>query len=275
MGDDFICKLHSDGALAYPEVVVGSEAFREYCVRVLGEFSNPETAFHGAELYLCCACAAKDPTAMAILERSTANIVKGAIARVSADPEFVRETLQESWDQLLAGPHPKIASYSGRGSLRAWLRVVATRVALDRLRARRQSHSRRVELADYMAESWRDPETQTLRKRYTEAFQDALREAVLELTPQERLLLRLTLQGRCSIHDIGRIYGVHRATAARWLERARAHVLDAAHERIAGSLRMTRSEFKSMVREVRSGIDLSWAFPSSSGCSTPDWDPLA
>jgi hypothetical protein len=40
----------------------------------------------------------------------------------------LRQTLRV---RLLAGPSPKIASYKGSGPLSGWVRVVATRIALE------------------------------------------------------------------------------------------------------------------------------------------------
>src|SRR5439155_27001611 len=66
-----------------------------------------------------------------------------------------------------------------------------------------------------------DPETALLRARYASAANEALREAFASLDARERNLLRQHFVDRLSIDDLGPLYGVHRATVARWLERAR------------------------------------------------------
>jgi len=230
--------------------------FREHCVRVLASEPHEEARLHGADLYLCCACAKRDRGAMAIMEQQGAIVARTAIARVSKDSEFVQETMQELWEQLLFGPSPKVERYSGRGPLHAWLRVVASRVALDRCRAHRLNAEREVELAEHLAAEPSDPVIRIIRGRYGRAFQDALERAIDGLSSTDRNLLRLHTR-RCSIDQIGRIYGVHRATAARWLDRARARVLEGARLRLAASSTdVPEGEFRSIAWDVRSELDL-------------------
>ncbi|HEV8549598.1 MAG TPA: sigma factor-like helix-turn-helix DNA-binding protein, partial [Polyangiaceae bacterium] len=96
-----------------------------------------------------------------------------------------------------------------------------------------------------------------LRTRYAETFQSALRDAVAGLRAHERNALRMHVCGGCSIDQIGRAYGVHRATAARWLERAR----EAISEGVRGALtlrnvKLTDSEFQSLGHALASELEL-------------------
>lgn len=54
-----------------------------------------------------------------------------------------------------------------------------------------------------------------------------------------------------------KLYGVHRATAARWLADARAALGDAIRGELAGRLRIAASEVDSIVRLVQSRVDMS------------------
>jgi RNA polymerase sigma-70 factor (ECF subfamily) len=249
--------MHRDGARKWPRLSLDVLTFRQYCDRTVGLGLDAEAQRHGADLYLCCACCEKNREAMAILEREGANAAKTAIARVSRDAEFVDETLQEFWSSLFLGSKPKIAGYSARGPLQAWLRVVATRAALDRCRVQRVSTLRHAELVEELAAEQCDPEATVAKREYATALQEALGSAVGKLSPKDRSLLRLQVEERCGIDRIALIHGVHRATAARWLERARTRVFDAARAQLslrAGSL--TESELRSAARAMGSELEL-------------------
>ena len=56
-----------------------------------------------------------------------------------------------------------------------------------------------------------------LRQRYGQQFVEAFWESVASLSGRERNLLRYHFLFRLSIDQIGQMYGVHRATAARWV----------------------------------------------------------
>src|SRR5579871_2427110 len=107
--------MYEEGRSRWPRVAVGFDAFRAHCEGVVGETPDAEAQCHGADLYLGCGCAVKDRIAMESMEREGADVARAAISRVNREPEFVRETTQVVWEQLLAGSRPKIAAYSGRG----------------------------------------------------------------------------------------------------------------------------------------------------------------
>lgn len=256
LGEGLIDEMYSAAVARWPHVGADRETFGRYCDRVVEVRRGVEVRAHGVDLYLCCACAKGDRVAMEILAREGAIVAACAIRRVNHDPEFVRETLQEFWDELLLGEHPKIGRYAGRGPLRAWLRVVATRTAIDRCRVRRIDAARHVELLDELATDERDPEAQLFKRRFAAPFAEALRGAVAELSVKDRTLLRLNVEERCSIDDLGRAYGVHRATAARWLETARRRVFESVRLRLSlGARTMTERELESVARLVRSELD--------------------
>jgi RNA polymerase sigma-70 factor (ECF subfamily) len=108
-----------------------------------------------------------------------------------------------------------------------------------------------------MADQGFGPESTLTRVRFCEPFREALRNAIAELPQKERNLLRMHVQGRCSIDQIGRAYGVHRATAARWLEQAKARIVQAVRTRLdAAGARLTDSEFQSVARVVGGELEL-------------------
>lgn len=179
-----------------------------------------------ADVYLCMACLEGQPGALVAFEHVTCAVAEAAIRRIDADDDFVRESRQELYQRLLLGEQAKLRSYSGRGPLQAWVRVAATRVALDRRRRLKRHAKREVALPESLVACEVNPDALVLKERFGRAFQAALEHALRRLSEQDRNVLRLHVVGRCSIDEIGLAYAVHRATAARWIERARTRIYD-------------------------------------------------
>lgn len=247
----------AQGRATWPGIALAFETFSAHCRRVLGEAPDWDWTRHGAELYLCCACVNGDVEATRALEAEALPQVVKAITRIDSDAQFVEEALQTLRDKLLVGPKAKIADYAARGPLVAWLSVAAARVALDAIRSRNARKIQHTDLPDRLAQSDTSPLNDIVRSRYADSFQRALKRAVSSLPSRERNLLRLQLVGRCSIDQLGRMYLVHRATAARWLENARNRVFESVREQMKMEHHLTDGEFDSIARGVRSQLDLS------------------
>jgi RNA polymerase sigma-70 factor (ECF subfamily) len=281
VNDQALQQAFALGQKAWPSIVLDLDGFRAHCERALG--SNPEWdwARFGAELYLCCACARGDAEGTRALEADVLPQVVKAISRIDSDAQFVEEALQTLRDKLLVGDRAKIADYAARGPLIAWLSVAAARVALDAIRSRNARKLSHTDLPDRLTQTDSSPLNDIIRSRYGDSFQRALKNAISALPSRERNLLRLQLVGRCSIDQLGRMYLVHRATAARWLEGARNRVFESVREQMKVEHRLTDGEFDSIARGVRSQLDLSitatisgLAEPaSSSETDTLDPDP--
>jgi RNA polymerase sigma-70 factor (ECF subfamily) len=249
--------MYLDGRRQWPRVRLEFDAFERHCRKTVGPDPGPAVQQYGADLYLCCACAAKDGEALLSFEREGASVARAAVARVCRDSEFIQETLRELWDKLLFAQDPKAIEYACRGPLNAWIRVAAARTALDRFRAERASQARQTSLSEQLAEQGPGPESSLTRARYAGTFQQALERALRELSSQDRNLLRMHVLGHCSIDQIGRVYRVHRATAARWLERARANIFESVrHQLAAEHADLTDSEFSSIARLMGSELEL-------------------
>ncbi|HET9959459.1 MAG TPA: sigma-70 family RNA polymerase sigma factor [Polyangiaceae bacterium] len=211
-------------------------------------------AVNGADIYLSCACAQGNSRARQHLEAQSSVLVRSAISRVRRDPEFVRETTQFFWERLLGGRSPRIGQYAGRGPLLAWLRVVATRTALDRLR---ESPADADALRNtVLFEPAHSAESELTRSRYAAAFQRALTDAVSKLTRRERNVLYMHLRGPCSLDQIARVYNVHRSTVSRWLDGARSQVFTTVHQVLTRECGLSESEFDNAARLIRSELDI-------------------
>lgn len=258
MSPDALREMYEEGRRRWPRIEVSFDAFAAHCERVSkpewGEVARPRAA----ELYLCCACALGNALATDVFEREGSEVARSAIARIRGDAAFVQDTLQELWEKLLLGPTAKVKEYAGRGPLQAWLKVAATRAALDRLRSQKAELRDRASLDDEVAATQLEPELAVMRERYGQAFQLAFRSALSRLSVRERTVLRSHTVGGCSIDQIGIAYRVHRATAARWLERARSQIYEAVRAELKLSYAaMTETEFRSLARAMGPQLELS------------------
>lgn len=238
----------------------------DFVVHVAGRMQGDVDAMkclrglHAADLYLAKACADGDRHALEGLE-SALGLLPALVARAArhAPLDEVFQTLRAKL--LLAEPpaRPKILEYSGRGPLGAWLRVAAIRTALSLARranaAPVEAVTRDVLLAvPGMAD---DPETAHLRERFRTEFKEAFEEAVRSLTDEQRLVLRLNLIDGLSIDEIGAIHQVHRATAARWIQKNLELVHQRTRDNLAARLSVSTGDLDSMMALVRSSLEIS------------------
>ena len=215
---------------------------------------------HAADLYLAWACSRGDPVAIAALDPILRAEATTAASRVDAAPAFVEEVVQLVRDKLLVregSSEPKIAEYAARGPLRKWLRAAALRTAINYAGSRRRGASAGEEMREDAAKVADDPETTYMRTRYRTEFKTAFREAFESLSEQERNILRLhTVKGE-SIDVIARVYRVHRATVARWIDRCRQHLFRETRRILARASNLRGRELDSLIQMIRSDIDVS------------------
>ncbi|MCA9711271.1 MAG: sigma-70 family RNA polymerase sigma factor [Myxococcales bacterium] len=214
------------------------------------------------DLYLAVACTQGDQAALRAFERRVMPEADAAIRGIDREPAFVDEVRQRVRTKLLVaepGHPPKLADYAGRGPLAGWLSVVALRTALNLVRDRRRADPLAGDrwAAALVLPATDDLELEHLKQSYGAELREALVEASRTLSDRERAVLRLCFVDGLSIDRIGAIYGVHRSTAARWLQRARAGLHEATRERLAARLRTTPTQLSSVDRLVHSQIDVS------------------
>jgi len=100
-------------------------------------------------------------------------------------------------------------------------------------------------------------EPEPMRLRYGAAFKAAFQSAIAALEPRQRLLLKLQFVDDLTVDQIGALYGVHRATAARWVARAREALFDETRRRLATELGLSARQLSSILDVVRSHVDVS------------------
>jgi RNA polymerase sigma-70 factor (ECF subfamily) len=211
-----------------------------------------------ADLAIAAACHAQEPTAHAAFD-TVLTEVDAAGASTRSPRELVEEVKQVLRVQLLVareGKPPGIGGYKGKGPLRGWLRITATRELIrhQKKQAREAPSARSLEEA---IGSGGDPVLDQMKAEYRAEFATALREAIEALSAEDRTLLRQQIVDGLSIDAIGAAYGVHRATAARWANRARGALVAVTRTRLAARLAVSVDEIDSVIRLVQSRLDAS------------------
>ena len=215
----------------------------------------------GDDLYLATACIAGDPAALAAFERDVLSAARKAIEAVDSTGSFVDDALQKLRESMLVGATPRLAQYAGRGPLRAWVGIAGARHALMLRREQKRAREVSVDDDDWASVlatiSTNNPELELMKQQYAAAFTAALRDAVHALEARLRAVLRMSFVDGLSIDEIGTVYAVHRATAARWVQRACDTVFEITRQLLTERLALSPTELDRMTALVRSQIDVS------------------
>lgn len=260
---DTMTELVRTARAAWPEVDLAPEVFAPYLRSRLPDAAESELAWSQLQtndLYLACACARGDPHAIAAFERHCLGALDATLRKVAGvTPDVIDDVKQQLRRSLLVADArpPGILEFSGRGELRRWLRVIAVREALGILqRSRREVPSEQDSLEKALLPAL-DLEKQYLKKLYQKEFTQAVAKALGALSVHDQLLLRQAFVDGLSIDEIGRLYRVHRATAARWLSRAQVALSRQTRVILMQKLAVNPAELHSILRLLRSGLDLS------------------
>lgn len=238
---------------AWPGIEIPDDDFVAYLTaRIDTPLDDALRALVVTDLWLACGITRGVPGALRELEvRLTA--VAPAIAHLDGGSALVADVTAAVRERVLGSDgNGKIADYRGRGDLRGWLRVVAVREALQILRARKREAPISADLAERIDDRGADllPDE---RRAYREAFDRAL----ATLTPRERNLLKQQYVYGATIDELGALYGVHRATAARWLAQIRDTLMHRTRGHIAEAMRLTGTDLESAMGKLAEHVEFS------------------
>lgn len=158
------------------------------------------------------------------------------------------------------GKLPKIADYAGQGFLDNWLRVTAVRVFLDLQKRKDRTREAPADDDDVMAlPQPGDLALDVVKAEYRAAVSAAMHDAAQLLEPGDRHLLRQHLVVGLSIDQLGAVLGIHRATAARRIARAKEQLVAETRRQLAARLRLDEAELDDVIGLVMSRLDVSIA----------------
>jgi RNA polymerase sigma-70 factor (ECF subfamily) len=258
-----LLELVAEGRAAWPDVVVEPVPLIAFIAARLegdGDVAGALATLRPGDLYLACACAAGDKTALAVFDRHYMREVDIALARMRIGPPRSNDVKQLVRQRLFVGDGQpgKIAEYAGRGDLRRWVRSVAVRTCLNDLRkGKHEVLTDDDQLIAQHAMPGDDPEIEYMKRTYAAEFRAAFSDAMAQLGAREQTLLRYHHIDGLNIDEIGAIYRVHRVTAFRWLERAKETLVLATLGALKTRLNVTPKELDSVLRLIRSQVHLS------------------
>lgn len=234
---------------AWPEIALDPAQFAGYLAARVSPDSTLQAALSAAaipDLYLACACVAGDAAAVAALDSTYIRRVVaapfGSVPRVR-DAEELAQRLRVRLLVAEQGQAPRIASYTGRGPLSAWLRVAAARLAVDQHRAE----------ASDAPPTWAvlsgpvDQELLYLKQTHADLFSAALEAALLSLSKRARTVLRLHFLEGVPVAQIATSYQVSPRSVQRWIVAAQTEVIDQLRSTLASRLEITGSQLESLM----------------------------
>jgi RNA polymerase sigma-70 factor, ECF subfamily len=199
--------------------------------------------------------------AIAELERAHRTTIEATCRRFAGPGQTaddLRQILRAKLFVAEVGKRPKIADYAGQGFLDNWLRVTAVRVFLDLQKRKDRTRETPADDEDIMAlPQPGDLALDVVKAEYRAAVTTAMHEAARLLEPGDRHLLRQHLVVGLSIDQLGAVLGIHRATAARRIARAKEQLVAETRQQLARMLKLDERELDDVIGLVMSRLDVS------------------
>ncbi len=220
------------------------------------------------DLCLATACAKGDEAAWEDFFRDYRSYLVN-IARTMTQDAGAAEQLADSTFAELYGLREsagarvsKFSFYSGRGSLRGWLRAVVFQLSADSHRqTSRFVQTEEAEDMDRLAHaadtqpSAAASEMEFVRQRYRAGVAAGLRRAIGELEPRERLLLAYYYYDEMTLREIGQLFHVHEATISRWLTKVQKRTRKLVEKSLARDHKFNRREISEAIELAAEEMD--------------------
>lgn len=246
---------------AWPGIELASEHFVRHMASVLddAEGASIERALlsvRAGDLYLACACVRGDSRAVDELERGFITPLDAPLRATGLAEAAVDEVRQRVRVILLVGDGlPALARYGGCAQLRSWIRSVAVRQAA---RYFRRGPEVPVSADAFEAMPVVAGELAPWKQQYAAEFRLAFTQAIAALEERDRNLLRQHHFDGLTVDALAALYQIHRSTAARRVAAARAALLAGVRERLLQRLVVSEASLDSILRLVRSQLDVSF-----------------
>ncbi|CAN5913860.1 hypothetical protein BH11MYX2_BH11MYX2_38740 [soil metagenome] len=240
--------LYLKGREAWPQIVVDDAAFTAAVHRA----SEP---MDGPELYIACACATGNATAIRAFEARYFTCIPGVAKRLSLSSDDASEIAQTLRQRLFVSQDGKpadVIEYAGAGRLAGLVQVAATRIGLNLRRGRKRIADGVLPDAPTVAN-----DTMYAKAEYRDHIKTALEGAATKLEARDRTLLRLHFVDRASIDDVATLYRVHRATAARWISAARDALVAHTRQHFLAATKLDAGDDAGLASFVESQLSLS------------------
>lgn len=232
----------------------------------VGEFIR---SLNCEELCLAVACAKGDESAWESFFREYRSYLIGVARSMVQDPSTAEQLADSTFGELygVRGSEEnrvsKFSFYSGRGSLRGWLRAVVYQLFADSHRqTSRFVQTEEAEEMDRLARSGASSERPSaemtfIRERYHSAVSSALRAGLAELEARERLMLVYYYCDEMTLREVGRHFKVHEATISRWLVKVQKKLRKLVAKKLEHDYRFNRSEAREAMEQAAEQADIS------------------
>ena len=212
-----------------------------------------------AELALAYAAGTGVETAVRELTIRVEAPLQAAVMRAGYARTIAEDATQEALILLLVGADarpPALLTYRGRAPIVAWAKTIALRLAAKQHAALAAVKVRDDRGGELGFEVVPDAVARTLRAELRGAVERAFTTSVATLSMFDRELLRATIVEGQTIDQLAGKHEVHRATAARWIGRARGALDDALRSALAKDLALSDAEVSSVLRAVQTSLVL-------------------
>ncbi len=259
----------------YPTISLEFEEFKERVEQILaGESTSsggpegrprPGVALenlHVEDLFLALACSRGDRIAWEYFTDEYLPVTRRCAEQACRHLSQSEDLSQELVTRMLE-ERRRLAGYNGRGSLAGWLRVAVSHAAIDHFRRNRRQLSieEAEETGHAAALSPAGPgareQGERLDARWGPVLLGVLVEEIRRLLPRDRLLLSLYYAQDVPLKNIGRQFGVHEATASRWLDRLRQDLRKRIEREMKRRHGIRAAELESLWRWVSEETDFS------------------
>jgi len=230
------------GREAWPGIILERERFESEVQRRAKDI--PVESLKGADLYLAISASDGDERAVGTVRDMLEKEVAYASAKTTATRDQIAEVTAAVSNILFVEPGA-LREYSGRGHLKGYLSVIATRELFKHVnKARREVGFEDDGVLDRLVPA-SDPELSILRAQYREIVDDAMRAAIKTLDDRGRALLRYAFVDNWNVDRVGKLYNVH------------PQLGEAIRDELSTRLEVGVSDVDSIVRLVQSRIDVS------------------
>ncbi len=213
------------------------------------------------EIALCFACGSGDSVAIQAFETSYFSELTIALRKLDAKRGTFEEMRQLARHHLFVGAPgaAKVLTYLGMGSLRKWVRVVMTHLAINTLsrEAPETAMSDKV-LAALMGGNIEDPELTYIKQHYRNDLQTAFHEAFAQMSEEDQSLIQNAFYTRLSIDTLAVLYDIHRSTAARRVLKVRDELVTNVRAALKDRLHISSNECDSLLRFMRSQLEFDF-----------------
>jgi RNA polymerase sigma-70 factor (ECF subfamily) len=243
----------ADATNRWPGVVIAPGAFVSWvAARIPAHAPTIEAALDGlrlADLYLACACAAGDSSALAAFD--------AAFLRGDSSDDVKQRLRQKLFVARPDGTAPRIALYAGRGGLGHWVRAALTRMTIDEARVNREVPTEDALLDALGIDPEHGPELAAVKRDARQTLQAAVREAVATLADRDRTLLLQYYVDGVGLAQLGKLVGLSPSSVSRTIAKARLSLVSRIKRALMKHKKISGDELDSLVELVRSQLSLT------------------